>query len=119
MRISDWSSDVCSSDLIAQYVLQRNALVYQQRMARRHGGYQRIVPHRPGEAAIAHLIGLGKAHIVKIAAQSLDLRREQRLAQTGTHFRLLRTALEIRSTYSRERCWRYVDNSVVSVIKKN
>src|SRR3546814_21012270 len=75
MRISDWSSDVCSSDLIAQYVLQRNALVYQQRMARRHGGYQRIVPHRLGEDAIAHLIGLGKAHIVKIAAQRSEERR--------------------------------------------
>src|SRR3546814_3964864 len=87
MRISDWSSDVCSSDLlhvsttqhsfnvlgmafthlriaqdqrIAQQLVQGNALVGQQRMAGGNRHHERIAPSGHADDAIAYFVGLGK-----------------------------------------------------------
>src|SRR3546814_6750469 len=45
MRISDWSSDVCSSDLGAQYDLEKIAAVDQ------HGTTEILLDHRPQDEA--------------------------------------------------------------------
>src|SRR3546814_15105237 len=49
MRISDWSSDVCSSDLACKPRLDLPARLAQQRVVGDRFGTRRFV-HRPGEA---------------------------------------------------------------------
>src|SRR3546814_5509992 len=74
MRISDWSSDVCSSDLLARLVhaLLRFARerLHAHRVAERIG---QLAPHRlqrVAGGAAAELVGLGQQHVRGQAAGS-------------------------------------------------
>ena len=55
---------IAQNQRVAQQLVQRDALVGQQRMPRRHRHHQRIAPYRYGGDAIAYVIGLCEPHIV-------------------------------------------------------
>src|SRR3546814_7826105 len=67
MRISDWSSDVCSSDLIARH-LERQPLANEYRLAR-HGRHQQRV-HGP----VARLHAERPMHAQQAAERSEERR---------------------------------------------
>src|SRR3546814_7217468 len=61
MRISDWSSDVCSSDLVVQQQRIAQPPALQQRQAGREHRLQRRVEVRPMELHLAHMADVEKA----------------------------------------------------------
>lgn len=54
---------------------QRDALVDQQRVPRRHRHHKRIAPGRHGDNSVAHFVGLRETHVIEVIMQSLDLLR--------------------------------------------
>src|SRR3546814_6259147 len=63
MRISDWSSDVCSSDLARQRDIARQ-------VARRAGGREGGRDGKDDDAAIAEQLGAGLLHPLRTIAQA-------------------------------------------------
>jgi hypothetical protein len=94
---------VAQHQWIAQHFLQRDALVGQQGMSRRHRHHERIAPDRLGDDAIADFIGLSEPHVAQIIVQPLDLLRQRYLEQTYLDFRLLLSAQRQQSRQARRR----------------
>src|SRR3546814_644553 len=90
MRISDWSSDVCSSDLILAGAVGQILLVetVADRLARRRNGFARhlyaVGPHMGDEAVLIEL--LGEAH--RMAGGEMQLARGFLLKRGGGEGRL-------------------------------
>src|SRR3546814_10608976 len=92
MRISDWSSDVCSSDLIAlaavahrqslelaAFDLRANGVFGKPREAKTHlrgGDRCRLVRHRPTLLGTEPAAGLANAAVRRIAAHQLAVDRK-------------------------------------------
>src|SRR3546814_18342936 len=98
MRISDWSSDVCSSDLIASDIYDRHQKAFPQSDKLAHGGwykYRRDVDYH--------------------AYNPNMWRALQKLAQTGMEHQDETGEEEIGRASCRERVCPYVKISVVAV----
>src|SRR3546814_17769382 len=64
MRISDWSSDVCSSDLLKQFPVD---------VIKIDQSFVRDLADTPDDAAIVRaLIGLGKSLSIRIVAEGIE-----------------------------------------------
>src|SRR3546814_1137036 len=90
MRISDWSSDVCSSDLGIPHVLVDRSLVLNdvardrsQQAVDQAGQALGIAPVELGDASEAAHIGEQQRHLPGFAAQYQALRAERQLAHQG------------------------------------
>src|SRR3546814_1398542 len=88
MRISDWSSDVCSSDLIASLRQEAEAKFQakEQRLAEKlaetEKKLQELKETKPGEAATqAALTDAQQAEIDKFTQELLDTRKQLRVVQ--------------------------------------
>src|SRR3546814_11018001 len=114
MRISDWSSDVCSSDL------ERIGLGLE---ARAVAEQDHVIIHRHrivGEMAVvrvmlADLLDQGPKHPERAVRAAFLLQQ----LQADLPF-VLHAAMQIGSASCRERGWQYVEISVVAgLLKKN
>src|SRR3546814_6895310 len=94
MRISDWSSDVCSSDLlilqqrlrVPQRLPQRMAHVRGDRVEQQHHRLQRLVAH--GAALVGHVVEL--RHVVELLHQRGDrgVRSEEHTSELQSLMRI-------------------------------
>ncbi|AOS80125.1 hypothetical protein Q5W_14710 [Hydrogenophaga sp. PBC] len=64
---------ITQHDRVAQHFFQRNSFVSQHGMTRGHGYHQLVFPNWIDDDAVAGLIGHGKARVVQIIMQALDL----------------------------------------------
>src|SRR3546814_15349953 len=96
MRISDWSSDVCSSDLHRLCRIGRWAVIADPRRQRRSGGDRHPIDHRaaPAEAdhadlavALAHAERPDRKSVVagKSVSVRVDLGGRRIIKKTKTH----------------------------------
>src|SRR3546814_3739772 len=89
MRISDWRSDVCSSDLIHEFVVMRGIVVEddQRPGSCRLDDAQAFLPGRMAESLEARILGVGVGgivdHDVGAAHQFLDRRVASRFVMLG------------------------------------
>src|SRR3546814_18655225 len=77
MRISDWSSDVCSSDLCEGLRQHGREIDRQQRLKLRGGGGRRVFPDAEDAAKSA---AIGIAHLHRLAAEDAALTIERAAA---------------------------------------
>src|SRR3546814_18725494 len=87
MRISDWSSDVCSSDLKFVQILRRDADAFRfafQNLAQRLARETRDLALEGADARLARVIAdqiaqsfVGQFELARLQPMSLDLLREQ------------------------------------------
>src|SRR3546814_15504811 len=89
MRISDWSSDVCSSDLQPQSTGDHPAQYLSRAAAQRKGGVDlHDVTKRPKEFGVRFLVGVGSQRIGDLGGNSLldlspQILIERRFQQAG------------------------------------
>src|SRR3546814_18022562 len=84
MRISDWSSDVCSSDLIARAALRVD---YEEYLVRQRGISPRTIYHawRFADRFLDHRFGDGEAKLAAISAGDVVSFLQHLLGRTGPY----------------------------------
>jgi len=83
---------VAQHQRVLQYLFERDMLVNEQRVTCGHGDHQRIVPHCHGQNAFDNFTGSGKAGVVEIVVQPLDLLRKRNLEQLDSDIGVLLAA---------------------------
>src|SRR3546814_11562828 len=105
MRISDWSSDVCSSDLVAHELARLGGVPHDPHLLRR-------------AKATPSLRGRGRRERERIVAGAFALAKDAKARATGRHLILIDD--EIGRASCRERVWQSVEIPVVAdALKKN